>query len=825
MKRGVSPVILTMMIIVLSLVSVTIIWTAVRPLIEGTTTETDSCLPIVLESISCFSNETLSAVVVDRRVGVGDIGGMRFSFTFVDGTRAYTYEVSHFDQLERRTFGFSHESVPEPLSVDIAPVLKDGTICPLTGTSRACSGDTPLVYAFECSDGLDNDRDGSVDSADRGCSDPYDDDESDDPPAYVFQCQDGIDNDGDAFCDLAGSTCTDNSTAGDLGCENEFDDDENDMVIISREHNFQFAFNESGLLLELNWTSDEGQSWQRVVGDRVTFTGNGESFYLHTRTGGGLDRSWGYAIGSDWPIPETFTRELLRDIAYSKIGQTNNSVSIRAVSSSLQVDDFIWFEGDSMFVNVSITNRLSQAAHVRVPVYLGGLYLDDSNRYRLYGREGGVIEPFTDSSSGHPSCEYGSGIRCFSPVSVLWDDEKTIGVQYLTESYVPTYVDMDERFVDASDDNEILKPVIGTWLRAGETRTFSFVFRVGPSGDWQYTLEPYKEWFYDTYGTTPEYCPAPAYAMFFARNAYTGAWNPNPPYNATTERFNPGASIEDIYIDRYNTLNDMEQAGLQMFGAWGSTLHSSHITRDSVDMGMIPPHFFDPYLDVGPNRSKLGAIAQRYEAADKLLFWYMRECVDLPGASIHYETGIITRSTTNGSEERFFDLRVPANYEKVRTYIQEFFSHGVQGVYLDAPYCAGVDSLLQEVASSYRDTHYVMAEGGVDRRALYIPQLQITENEGRNDHSHLFLWLVPDATFFEAERDVPNLDLMLSRGFQPVVANGVRELSEAMETSGNAICDRTNSWMRQAYENQMDRWNSYGRDLGCPEPIEPVNCN
>lgn len=816
-NRGFSPVVLTGLIIILSLASITIVWTAVKPLIESTgTTSTDSCLPVVLRSVNCFANETLSAVVVDRRAGAGDLRGVRFSFTFADGTRAYTYELSHFDQLERRTFGFPYESVPEPLEVDVAPVLADGTVCPLTGSSSFCSGDNAPSQGFACSDGADNDFDTLTDLADPGCESEFDDDESDEPPQQRYQCNDGVDNDDpeDILIDMA-----------DPGCLSPTDNNETNPVTLNLDHNFRFAVNASGLLIELNWTSDEGTSWERIVGDRVTFTGSGESFYLHTRTGTGADRSWGYAIGPDWPIPETFTRELLRDITYSKVGQTNNSVTIRAVSSSLQVDDFIWFEGDSMFVNVTITNRLSQGAHIRVPVHLGGLYLHDSSRYRLYGREGGIIERFTDSTSGHVSCSYGASIRCFSPVSVLWDDEKTIGVQYITESYVPTYIDMDERFVEGSDDNEVLKPVIGTWLGAGQTRTFSLVFRVGPSGDWQYTLEPYKEWFYETYGDTPEYCPAPAYGMFFARNSHTGAWSPNPPYNTTTNRFNSGASLEDMYVDRFDTLDDMEQAGLQMFGVWGSTLHASHITRDSLDIGMIPPYFFDPYLDVGPNRSKIGAIAARYNAAGKKLFWYMRECVDLPGASINYGTGEITRSTTNGNEENFFDLRVPSNYERVETYIEEFISEGAQGVYLDAPYCAGVDTLLSNIASEYRDTHYIMAEGGVDRRALLLPQLQITENNGMNDHSHLFLWLVPDATFFEAERDVPNLDLMLSRGFQPVVANGVRELSQAMETPNNVICHRSNSWMRQAYTNQMDRWNSYGRDLGCPEPVEPVNCN
>ena len=51
-----------------------------------------------------------------------------------------------------------------------------------------------------CSDGIDNDQDGNTDLADRGCSDPFDDDESDDPQRDIFEAyyHDDITIDGDA---------------------------------------------------------------------------------------------------------------------------------------------------------------------------------------------------------------------------------------------------------------------------------------------------------------------------------------------------------------------------------------------------------------------------------------------------------------------------------------------------------------------------------------------------------------------------------------------------------------------------------------------------
>jgi hypothetical protein len=64
---------------------------------------------------------------------------------------------------------------------------------------------------------LDNDGDGLVDMADPACSNPGDDDESDDP--VPPQCSDGLDNDGDGLTDMA-----------DPGCADVLDDDEFNFV-------------------------------------------------------------------------------------------------------------------------------------------------------------------------------------------------------------------------------------------------------------------------------------------------------------------------------------------------------------------------------------------------------------------------------------------------------------------------------------------------------------------------------------------------------------------------------------------------------------------
>lgn len=93
---------------------------------------------------------------------------------------------------------------------------------------RGGAGDmAPPVTA--CSNGVDDDGDGRVDLADRGCRDAADDDESDEVP--LPGCDDGEDNDGDGRVDLEDSDCTSSADPREEGvdaltaCFNGLDDD------------------------------------------------------------------------------------------------------------------------------------------------------------------------------------------------------------------------------------------------------------------------------------------------------------------------------------------------------------------------------------------------------------------------------------------------------------------------------------------------------------------------------------------------------------------------------------------------------------------------
>jgi hypothetical protein len=89
-----------------------------------------------------------------------------------------------------------------------------------------------VIPVPQCRDGADNDGDGLIDHpADPGCSNPDDNNETNNAP--VPQCRDGADNDGDGDIDYP----------GDPGCSNADDDDETDTCAPNTGQSCQGPFN------------------------------------------------------------------------------------------------------------------------------------------------------------------------------------------------------------------------------------------------------------------------------------------------------------------------------------------------------------------------------------------------------------------------------------------------------------------------------------------------------------------------------------------------------------------------------------------------------
>jgi hypothetical protein len=100
------------------------------------------------------------------------------------------------------------------------------------GTTASCSENFPV---FECSDGIDNDTDTLIDTADPGCHtdgdannaasyDPNDNTENN--TVGVPQCSDGIDNDGDKKIDFKDEPTAFPAGIGDSGCSSAIDNSE-----------------------------------------------------------------------------------------------------------------------------------------------------------------------------------------------------------------------------------------------------------------------------------------------------------------------------------------------------------------------------------------------------------------------------------------------------------------------------------------------------------------------------------------------------------------------------------------------------------------------
>ena len=99
-KRGISDIIVSMIMIVIVLGAITIVWFLIRGFI-GTGTEQintgTQCLEVDVKPISLTCSGTNNAtceVTVSRGTGGNDIGGIKLVFTNSTGTKNYVYDAS-----------------------------------------------------------------------------------------------------------------------------------------------------------------------------------------------------------------------------------------------------------------------------------------------------------------------------------------------------------------------------------------------------------------------------------------------------------------------------------------------------------------------------------------------------------------------------------------------------------------------------------------------------------------------------------------------------------------------------------------------------------
>jgi len=130
-KRGLSNVIVTLIIIVISLIAVGLVWVVVQNLIEGETDEISLgfvTVDLEIKDVKVKANET--EVKVKRKIGEGELSGLKFIVSDGINTVIIDKENINLSQLEEKTFiltsvelgniGFIKE-------ISVAPIFKLGS--------------------------------------------------------------------------------------------------------------------------------------------------------------------------------------------------------------------------------------------------------------------------------------------------------------------------------------------------------------------------------------------------------------------------------------------------------------------------------------------------------------------------------------------------------------------------------------------------------------------------------------------------------------------------------------------------------------------------
>jgi len=128
-KRGLSTIVITLILILVSLVSVGIVWVVVRNLIqtgtEGVSLGQFSLSAKIMGVIVDNSSNNIT-LTVKRNVGKGDLSGINFVFSNGTDTEIITRNVS-LKELEQMKFDFHlNFSVSEVVTVTLIPSIRSG---------------------------------------------------------------------------------------------------------------------------------------------------------------------------------------------------------------------------------------------------------------------------------------------------------------------------------------------------------------------------------------------------------------------------------------------------------------------------------------------------------------------------------------------------------------------------------------------------------------------------------------------------------------------------------------------------------------------------
>ena len=145
------------------------------------------------------------------------------------GTAAEADALPRDGEVDARHIDGQDRGIDIGIHTDIA-FGPDGAVDGATDGSPVDLG-PPLA---QCADGVDNDNDGDIDLADRGCNNAADTNEGDEIP--LPECDDAADNDADGLIDLADPDCSGPADPREQGsnavtvCTNGMDDDGDGLI-------------------------------------------------------------------------------------------------------------------------------------------------------------------------------------------------------------------------------------------------------------------------------------------------------------------------------------------------------------------------------------------------------------------------------------------------------------------------------------------------------------------------------------------------------------------------------------------------------------------
>jgi len=106
-KKGISDVVTTVLIVLLTIVAIAILWGFLQPLFTKSGTKVqmaEQCLTISLEVPSCVTTDTTASVSVKRSPGAANLKEVKVILSKPDGSTVVSTQTEFPDELETKLY-------------------------------------------------------------------------------------------------------------------------------------------------------------------------------------------------------------------------------------------------------------------------------------------------------------------------------------------------------------------------------------------------------------------------------------------------------------------------------------------------------------------------------------------------------------------------------------------------------------------------------------------------------------------------------------------------------------------------------------------------